>query len=605
MMSPRRWLALTVWIFFAIAVIGYLFWIPYDPARMHRAIPASAALVTVHQDLANRAPHLITNIWLNPFFNPTGISVPSPNTIPTSNLGQLVSRLMPLARHDTIIAYLPVMRDEPGTTANSTWMLASWIGPWSTCLRWALSWGHWPGVKELGECGGRTMWGLPTSGADGRQISFACGDGIFLACFSRDSTAVRYALMTHDGLLPSTRAFAELRAASLAGLGPAEPAAQDTLWCQWRGSKSPGSAGGYAEASAEPFTLTGALARFDNQGLSATFRLRPSPGCPWPSSGPSSSGSAGLRRAGGPARLADNLDIVALKQILGNLPAFVLALPLPTVQDGLRAASGTAGLQATRRILQSDWIQPDSNAVVLALFTGEYGGGYGHKPLRLSVPALMAFVRVRSPASNASRSDVGWPENVRAIIDRELDLLNAQHRLGLVQDPIPITAGAQSIWTIEITSPKIQDALEVEDRAAYTLLGDWPASSRFRQSPDAGWLIVSSQAGSLAKLTSLLKTISNETQPPSAPWHTVISASNTSGLAWLDLEAGGKPAQLALSLWGLSQRTPDSPSSPPIIKSARALLEKISPLKSGVLWLEPDGPDTIVRVEIGPPAEKL
>ena len=548
----RRWLTSCALAFFLIATTGYLFWMPYDPASLYRAIPAGATLVSSHQNLGQRWPQLVTNIWLNPFFGAEKTSEQSLNVRSVPNILLLVSRLIRLAQRETVLAYLPAAPRDQGNTGKSTWIATSWIGGWSPCVRWALFWGRWSGIKELGAFGGRTMWGLQTPLADGQRLSFACGDGVLLACFSSDPAAIRYVLMAYDGLIPFTRAMSKLRTMP----GPACP---DIAWCQWR-----------TPASTEPFTLTGALTRFDNQGLSATIQLRPSP----------------YRQA----LLADSINIAAVEQALGDLPALVMALPLTTIQDGLLSimtpGEGTgptttepAWLRTTRRILQSDWIQQDTNGLVLALFTGEYGGGYGRKPLRMSIPAIMAFIRVRQP------------ENIRRVIGRELDFLNARHRLGLIQDPSPLTVGAQAIYTIEITSNNNLAALEAEDRPAYTLVGDW--------------LIISSQAGSLAKLMQRSQKLGNETPLTPAGWHGAMSATNTTGLAWLDLDTGGKTVQLALSLWGLSLRTPDPDSlrGRDAIKAARTLLERISPLQSCTLWMEPEGSNAIVRVEIGPRAQ--
>ncbi|MFA5042533.1 MAG: hypothetical protein WC381_01650 [Kiritimatiellia bacterium] len=545
MTRQRRWLISCTLAVFFIAASSYLFWIPYDPAGLYRAIPADAALVSSHQNLAQRWPQLATNIWLNPWL---GAAETSGQT-PAAGTLRSISRLIRLARRDTLLAYLPA----PGGTGKPTWMAASWIGSWSPCVRWALVWGRWPGsqwrgIEDIGAFGGRTMWGLRSPLAGGQHLSFACGDGVLLACLSPDPFAIRYVLMAYDGLIPSTLAQSELRTMP-------EPVSPDIVWGQWQGS-----------ANAELFTLAGELTRFDDQGLSATIRLKPSP----------------YRQA----RLADSMDVAAVKRVLGDLPALVMALPLPALEEGLRSTPTVpAWLQTTRRILQSDWIRQDSTSsgrsasaepgnLVLALFTGEYGGGYGRKPLRMSIPALMAFARVRQP------------ESVRRTIGRELDLLNAQHRLGLIHDPSPLTVGTQAIHTVEITSNNILAELEAEDRPAYTLVGDW--------------LIVSSQAGSLAKLIQRLQKLDNEMPPAPADWHGAMSAKNTSGLIWLDLDAGGKTVQLALSLWGLSRRTAEAPSMPPAIKAARTLLDRIRPLQSCRLWMEPEGSNAVVHLEIGP-----
>lgn len=544
MTSRRQWITAWALAVFLIAVISYLFWIPYDPAGLYRAIPANAALVSSHQNLGQRWPQLVTNIWLDPFIGAAEISEQTPNAGLSPKTLAKFSRLIRLARRETVIAYLP----SSGDTGKSALIAASWIGGWSPCVRWALFWGRWPGIKEMGTFGSRTMWGLQPPLADGQRLSFACGDGVLLACLSPDPSAIRYVLMAYDGLIPSTRARSELRTMP-------DQVFMDVVWGQWQGPTTRGA----WRANAEQFTLTGALSRFDGQGLAATIRVRPSP----------------YRQV----RLADSMDIAAVEQTLGNLPALVMALPLPTIQDRLLAiATDSAWRQTICRILQSDWIQQDANSLVLALFTGEYGGGYGRKPLRMSIPALMAFTRVK-------RQD-----SIQRTISHELDLLNARHRLGLIQDPIPLTIGTQTIYTIEITSNNTLAALEAEDRPAYTLVGDW--------------LIVSSQAGSLAKLMQRLQKPGNETPRTPAIWHATMSATNTSGLAWLDLDAGGKTVQLALSLWGLNQRTAERPSTPPAIKAARALLDRIRPLQSCTLRMEPEGSNVVVHVEIGSRAEK-
>ncbi|MDD5679348.1 MAG: hypothetical protein PHW60_15365 [Kiritimatiellae bacterium] len=529
MRSWRRWLTSCTLAVFLIATTSYLFWVPYDPVSLYRAIPANAVLVSSHQNLAQRWPQLASNIWLTPFCvaEETSGQTTNPNTL------RSVSRLIRLARRDTLLAYLPAQ----GGSGKPTWIASSWIGGWSPCVRWALFWGRWPGIKELGAFGGRTMWILQSPITDGQRLSFACGDGVLLACLSSDPAAIRYMLMAYDGLIPSTRAMSELQKMP-------QPVSPDIVWCQGQGS-----------ASVEQFSLTGDLIRFDDQGLSATIRLRPGP----------------YRQA----QLADNINIAAVGQALGNLPALVMALPLTTIQDGLRpATTDSAWLMTIRRILQSDWIQQDNNGLVLALFTGEYGGGYGRKPLRMSIPALMAFIRVRQP------------ENIHRMIGRELDFINARHRLGLIQDPSPLAVGAQTINTIEITSNKLLAALEAEDQPAYTLVGDW--------------LIISSQAGSLTKLMQRFQKAGNDPPLTPAAWQDAMSAKNTSGLAWLDLDSGGKTVQLALSLWGLSQRSADSPSMPYAIKAVRTLLDRIRPLQSCTLWMEPEGSNAVVRLEIGP-----
>lgn len=529
----RRWLTSCALAVFFITITGYLFWMPYDPAALDRAIPADSALVSSHQNLAQRWPQLSTNIWLTTLFGANEISGQTP---PKDKIISF-SRIIRLARHDTLLAYIPT----PGGISKPTWMAASWIGSWSPCVRWALFWGKWPGIKDLGAFGGRTMWGLQKPLADGQRLSFACGDGVLLACLSPDPVAIRYALMAYDGLTPSSQAMSELRRMP-------QPICPDIVWGQWQ-----------VRSNQEPCRLIGTLDRLDDQGLSATMRLQPSP----------------YRQA----RLTESINVSAVEQALGNLPALVFALPLPTLQDGLRStASAPAWLQTTSHLLQSDWIQQDTNGLVLALFTGEYGGGYGRKPLRMSVPTLMAFTRVKRP------------DNLRRLVGRELDLLNIRHRLGLIQDPVPLVIGSQKIWTIETTSNKFLAELEAEDRPAYTIVGDW--------------LIVSSQAGSLAKLMQRFQTLGNETPAAPADWHGVMSATNTTGFIWLDLDTGGKTVQLALSLWGLSLRNSNSPEMPHAIKVARTLLDRIRPLQSCTLWMEPEGSNTVVHMEIGPRAEK-
>jgi len=80
MIFGRRFLTFIALAVFMIAVIGYLFWIPYDPASLYRAIPADAALISSHQNLGQRWPQLATNIWLNPLFGAEEISGQTPDS---------------------------------------------------------------------------------------------------------------------------------------------------------------------------------------------------------------------------------------------------------------------------------------------------------------------------------------------------------------------------------------------------------------------------------------------------------------------------------------------------------------------------------------------
>ena len=114
MILRRRLLTSCALAVFLIAATGYLFWMPYDPASLYRAIPADAALVSSHQNLAARWPQLATNIWLNPLLDAeeTSGQTPDHNTLFS------VSRLVRLARRDTLLAYLPT----PGGIGKPAWV---------------------------------------------------------------------------------------------------------------------------------------------------------------------------------------------------------------------------------------------------------------------------------------------------------------------------------------------------------------------------------------------------------------------------------------------------------------------------------------------------
>lgn len=299
-----------------------------------------------------------------------------------------------------------------------------------------------------------------------------------------------------------------------------------------------------------------AISRLETNRLSAEIRIRPE-FKPRPA-------------------LSETLDIPAFGQLLGNLPAAMVMLPLDITRDLLAQAPTSTGSHVARQALRADVLSARDDSLVMALLTGDYGGGFGKEPWRVKIPALMLFLKLRTP------------EESTFLITGVLDNLNAHYRLGLIIDPAARAVGKFTVHTLEATRPNLMASLAMEDRPAYAVVGPWIMLSSNTQS-----------------LITLLERYQNAAALPDASpgrWRTVLDKSKACAFLWMDLDVCGRALPLPLTALAMSRRASPSASafdSGDMLKTLKTWLEDVRPMKTGALWMNSGAPSGVLRLEIG------
>ncbi len=552
-MNVRR--QIVFWIFLSLLIgstLGFLVWTPYRPSDLYRAIPAHATLVSSHLNLADRWHNLSTNLIVRSLINPA----PSAPGRPHSQEPAALARqwIMQLAREETVIAYVPAQ----GSTREPMWIGASRIGSSSCYRRWALCLKRIPGLERIpGQCNGRPIWRLRQRLTEsGARLSLAFGEGIIIVCLSRDPNAMRQVLITYDGLAPSIASAPAYHSQNppfnQAGAQTAPESANSTAvldqgWLHWL---QPG------KRTDENLRISYAISRLELERLTAQIDIQPT-----------------LKPR---APLAGRLDISAFGKMLGDLPALMLILPLDIIRDQPAQAPVSSPIHIIREMLKSDIVPVQSNNAVLVMLAGDYSGGIGKEPLRIRIPTLLVFVKVKDPA------------RIKSLLNEMADNLNARYQLGLIIDPTPLPSGNAHVTTMESTRPGLFSDMAVEDRPAYAAIGQW--------------LILSSNARNLVKLLDRYQHLEALVNAPAGRWQASLEANNASVFLWMDLDICGRVLQLPLTALNLSQR--GHPAQPPaisgeIVKGLKTWLEDVRPLKTGALWMDAESSAPALHLEIG------
>ncbi len=541
----RRVLFWIILCLFIGSTAAFLAWTPYREEALYRAIPADAVFVSAHRNLAGR--------WQDLARHPAVRNLLGPEPARTEHAGRrrsgnrLAANWLRLAKKETVIAYIPAQ----GPGRGEAWICASWIGSSSCWRRWALCLLPARGLERLpGHCNGRPTWRWrqPLT-AHGERLSLAFGEGIILACLSRDPGALRRAILAYDGLAPSAASAPALHPGRppldpLAG--PAAPAAADRGWVRWLRPGSPPD---------DPLLISYALTRLDAERLSADIGIHP-----------------GLEAR---APLVDSPALPALANLLGDTPALLLILPLDLVRDQADAASDSTHARFIRTVLKHSALPARGNHVFLALLSGDYSGAMGKEPFRVRVPTLLVGVQI-SPGANLKR-----------VANEIVDVVNAHYRLGLIIDPAP-PAGQPPIAMLETTRSGLFAGVAAEDRPAYAVAD--------------GWLIFSSHAGSLRQLLGRRPEAGARSNALPARWQAKLEAGKPSALLWADLDVCGRVLQLPLTVLAISRRgqPEDAPADPNrAIKALKTWLEHARPLKTGALWMDANTPAPGLHLEIG------
>ncbi len=356
---------------FAAASIWWMCTFPFDAARLYRAVPPDALVVTEHDNLAARWRTALENPALADILDAAGVSRRDLRSFAQdAGVCSLIERL---ASRRTVLAWAPASaaRDAP------VLVMSSWVGFQSQLFRWGFYNRAMKGWRCERTPDGTRVWSLPCSGSlRGAVLSLCVFEGVVVGALSREpqaAAAVRHRLEWDGRVMPFLLERAREGEAA-AGDGMA-----DRGW-------APVLGGLHAPVRFE-------LGGWDGDALTARL-----------------DGSIGWS----PARAAGAAALPSIRSLLQGRAAAAAALSWEDLAKLLRSAAAPPEVRRVGDVV-ADMFAPETPAFV-CLNTGDYSG----RVLGLRIPSAMAGVR--------------WvgDEAPRERLTEALDRLNSDSTWGLI-----------------------------------------------------------------------------------------------------------------------------------------------------------------------------
>jgi len=405
---------------FSAGVGCWMFWAPYPPAVLYRAIPASATFVSAHAQLAER--------WQSLAGNPAAVSVGRAMGYEPGDLEALrrdpdVQALLDqLAPKETVLAYLP----SAGLGAEPAWVFSSWLGGRAQRLRWLLHFSSPSELEKLGRVRGHAVWRILDSGLPPPYTLHAVlVEGAVIGCISRDAGALSTVLDAYDGLAP---ALYHRRAALGLPLEVAAEAVADRGWLRISGAGSAGRVVFDLE-EAGPDRLSGRLRWCGVPGL-------PAPGT--------------ARFTEFPSAIWGDAPCAAAAVDVGVFEALLMPFFSPSWEQVVQLLRDRVG----------------GGPAALGFFTGAYSG----RLFGMKIPGAVLAWKVPPDLT------------ARAVLNDLLDTLNTQHQWGLID--VPWSEESPDLRVIEATTDVPYARFSREERLAVVQAGSWsPGGLRMRLAP--------------------------------------------------------------------------------------------------------------------------
>lgn len=509
----------------AALLVWWTFHIPREPERLYRAVPAEASLVIIHDHPYSAWTAISTNPALQRLARRVGVARKTDASVLEA------IRHMKLAKRDAkskmILAYIPSAAENGGPAL----IASSWMGSASILLRWMLMLRRFPEFREIGRYAGWSIWGPDESLTDsGMKLSIAAGEGMLLACLSKQRDGVRRAIAAYEGLMPSSAGREQ-------ALNESETSSPNRGWLK-----------------IGAVTVSFRIDHAGQDALTVVFRIH--------------------RDICGFTALDETADMAVPERLLGDIPAVCAACSMSTARVLLSSVLPSSLASLAANLLDGDELRHDTQALILAVLTGDYDGGFGIPPLRARIPTVIVMFRENG-------------KEPHPLVGRLLDDLNSAYRAGLIIRPDAEIIGNYRMNVIEPTDGTILSGMDVSDRPAYALCEDW--------------LIISSNARALSILLTRFQ--NPKTELRRGDWQAFLSAKESGAFAWLDLDAAGKALRLPLVLWSFQTgSSPNARKNRRHLERAGRWLEEARSFGSLALTLSAETSQPVVRMTIKPNA---
>ena len=185
--AQRGYWILPVLVLFAIVIAVLLVWIPFDAARVQRAIPPSANFISRHYALAEHVDDWVENELVQAALTAGGVEIAEIRDFLDTFWGRFLLRVY--GGRLTYVARLPGM--DPGGPPMV--LLSGWGGWRGQVLRWIAELGVLPDIDKVTCSDGRLIWQWrQTVGNDNLRLTAAFTDGVVLLCLSEDGRGLEW-----------------------------------------------------------------------------------------------------------------------------------------------------------------------------------------------------------------------------------------------------------------------------------------------------------------------------------------------------------------------------------------------------------------------------
>lgn len=359
---------------FTAACVAWLWYVPYQPALLHKAVPASADILGAHYNLQDRWDAVAGHPLILRLLDSLGVE--------RAGLEQLgrdpgFRRLLKLVASDEVLmAHVPRMR----STGEPAWVFAAWLGGNSQRARWMLKSLKHPELKRAATRNGWLVWVWAPRELKGQRVTFALVEGMLVGCVATETLGIDDLLAGVDG-----------HAVTLA----------DRPWLYVAGVRAQGEVdrGWYRDARGALFPFRFALT--PEGGLQARVET------PWRI--PVRAESAATTGTVG--------TLSGFHNLVGDRAVAVAAVDRAWLRQGLIVGWTNLVGRELAGLMAGDGDGP----VGLALLGGEYSGRF----MAVRLPTLVAGV---------SGSPVAQTRHVLGALDR----INALTRWGLVAAPVMV-----------------------------------------------------------------------------------------------------------------------------------------------------------------------
>jgi hypothetical protein len=188
--------ALLFWLLavtFTAASLAWLFHVPDQPARLHRAIPVNASLVSAHHDINGRWDMWAAHPLVLELLEKQGVTREA-----VAKLGHdpIFRRLrQQVASHELLVAQVPEMR----STGEPAWVFAAWLGGHSQRVRWMLKSLRHPDLKRAATRNGWLVWVWTPRELKGQRVTFSLVEGMLVGCVAQETLGIDDVLAGLDG----------------------------------------------------------------------------------------------------------------------------------------------------------------------------------------------------------------------------------------------------------------------------------------------------------------------------------------------------------------------------------------------------------------------